>query len=66
MCFISEKVIVLIYVDNCIIMGKTEKEIDDLLKSLQKGNEKYDFTEEGDQRTTLEWSFQGILMVQWN
>lgn len=51
--FIGEKVIVLTYVDDCIIMGKTEADIKDLFKSLQDGNENYDFTDEGDLKNYL-------------
>ena len=51
--FISERVIVLTYVDDCILMGKSEKDIEDLLKSLQEGSEEYDFTNEGDLKNYL-------------
>ena len=51
--FISEKVIVLTYVDDCIIMGKTEDDIKNLFKSLNEGDENYDFTDEGDLKNYL-------------
>ena len=45
--------IVLTYVDNCIIMGKSEDDIKKLLNSLQEGNENYDFTDKGDLKIYL-------------
>ena len=51
--FILERLIVLTYVDDCIIMGKMEDDIKDLYKSLSEGDENYDFTDEGDLKKYL-------------
>ena len=51
--FISENILVLTYVDDCIIMGKTEEDIKELYKSLSEGDENYDFTDEGDLKNYL-------------
>ena len=51
--FISQRVIVLTYVDDCIVMGKSEQDIKGLFKSLNDGDENYDFTDEGDLKNYL-------------
>ena len=40
--------IVLTYVDDCIIVGNSLKEIDEFIKSLQGGSEEFILTDEGD------------------
>ena len=40
--------IVLTYVDDCIIIGDSMKEIDDFVYSMQHGPENFDLTDEGD------------------
>ena len=39
--------IVLTYVDDCIIVGKSIKEIDEFMKSLQGGSEEFILIDEG-------------------
>ena len=39
--------IILVYVDDCIIFAKKKSQIDDFLESLKNGPEKFDFTDEG-------------------
>ena len=38
----------LTYVDDCIIVGQSMKEIDELITSLQEGEEQFILTDEGD------------------
>jgi hypothetical protein len=45
--FYSQGCIVLCYVDDCIIIGRTESLIDDLIQSLHGGDENFVFTDEG-------------------
>ena len=58
--FIAERLIVLTYVDDCIIMGKTEKEIKDLLTSLKEVNKAYDLQKKVISRIILELNSLGI------
>ena len=51
--FISTRIIVLTYVDDCIIMAKCEQDIRDLITSLCAGDENFDFTDEGDIKNYL-------------
>ena len=46
--FISKNAIVLTYVDDCLILAKTNEVIDKLVKSLKDGKENFDFTDDGD------------------
>jgi len=54
--FISEKVIVLVYVDDVIIISKDALAIEEFVKSLKDGPENFDFTHEG--------SFEAYLGVE--
>ena len=45
--FFKEGLIVLIYVDDCIIIGKNDMQISDFISSLRTGGENFEFTEEG-------------------
>jgi Reverse transcriptase (RNA-dependent DNA polymerase). len=45
--FFKEGLIVLVYVDDCIIIGKTNSDIRKFVDSLKSGEENFDFTEEG-------------------
>ena len=54
--FISEKVIILVYVDDVIIISKDALAIDEFVKSLKDGPENFDFTHEG--------SFEAYLGVE--
>jgi hypothetical protein len=45
--FFKEGLIVLVYVDDCIIVGKSDSHISNFIESLRSGKEKFDFTEEG-------------------
>ena len=51
--FISQDLIVLTYVDDCLILGKSEEKIKWLITSLKEGSENFDFTEEGDVKNYL-------------
>ena len=46
--FLSKQAIVLTYVDDCLILAKSDVVIDRLVKSLKDGEEKFDFTDDGD------------------
>ena len=39
--------VVVLYVDDMIVVGKREKDIDELYKSLKEGNENFKLTKEG-------------------
>jgi len=43
----SNDVLVLVYVDDCIILSRDRNSIDLFIKSLEHGPEKFDFTDEG-------------------
>lgn len=45
--YLRKGMIVLTYVDDCIIVGNSIKEIDDFIKSLQGGSEESILTDEG-------------------
>jgi Reverse transcriptase (RNA-dependent DNA polymerase). len=45
--FFKEGLIVLVYVDDCIIIGKTNLDIKKFVDLLKSGEENFDFTEEG-------------------
>jgi hypothetical protein len=45
--FFKKGIIVLVYVDDCIIIGKSQSDIKSFVDSLRSGNENFDFTEEG-------------------
>ena len=45
--FISEKMIILVYVDDCILIFRESLEIEKFIQSLTDGPEKFDFTDEG-------------------
>ena len=51
--FISNNIIVLTYVDDCISLGKDEAKIKSLIKSLAGGEEKIDLTDEGEIKNYL-------------
>ena len=51
--FISRDIIVLTYVDDCIILGKNETRIDWLIKSLYGSEEQFDLTDEGEIKNYL-------------
>ena len=53
--FISKNMIILVYVDDCILISKGDQPIKDFVQSLHNGPEKFVFTEEG----TLE-SYLGV------
>jgi hypothetical protein len=46
--YYKKGMIVLTYVDDCIIVGNKMKEIDDFVKSMQNGSENFILTDEGD------------------
>ena len=51
--FFRNDCIVLTYVDDCVIFSKSKKVADDLILSLEKGHENFDFTDDGDLLTYL-------------
>ena len=51
--FYRNDCIVLTYVDDCVIFSKSKKVADDLILSLEQGNENFDFTDDGDLLTYL-------------
>ena len=51
--FISKNILVLTYVDDCIILGKDGARIKELIKSLANGEEKFDLTDEGEIKNYL-------------
>ena len=46
--FLSKDAIVLTYVDDCLILAKSNDVIDKLVRSLKDGKENFDFTDDGD------------------
>jgi hypothetical protein len=52
--FLGKDSIVLVYVDDCIVFSKKDsKAADYLIESLKRGNENFDFTDEGDLKQYL-------------
>ena len=51
--FLSKDAIVLTYVDDCLILAKNDKVIQDLVESLKNGEENFDFTDDGDIKNYL-------------
>ena len=51
--FISKNMIVLCYVDDCILISKEKTTIANFITSLKNGTEKFDFTDEGSMSTYL-------------
>ena len=45
--FISKDMIILVYVDDCILLSKDELLMKTFVQSLKDGDENFDFTEEG-------------------
>ena len=45
--FIGKDMIILVYVDDCIIISKSKFQTDNFINSLAKGQENFDFTDEG-------------------
>jgi Reverse transcriptase (RNA-dependent DNA polymerase). len=45
--FFKDGLISLVYVDDCIIIGKTDSDTEKFVDSLKNGEENFDFTEEG-------------------
>ena len=45
--FIGKNAIILVYVDDCIIIAKNDNIVSDIIFSLSKGNEHFEFTDEG-------------------
>ena len=45
--FIKHDMVVLVYVDNCILTGKNSTIIESFIDFLQHGDENFDFTEKG-------------------
>ena len=48
MFFIRDDCIILVYVDDCIVISKDTKIIDEFIKSMQQGNEGFILTDDGD------------------
>jgi hypothetical protein len=46
--YLKKGLAVLTYVDDCILVSTSQKSIDDLIESLEKGKEKFLLTDEGD------------------
>ena len=46
--FISKKTICLVYVDDCILISKGSKYINNLIADLMNGAENFDLTDDGD------------------
>ena len=44
--FISEHIICLVYVDDCILIAKDKRRINSLVKSLMNGKENFDLTDD--------------------
>ena len=59
MFFISKDMIILVYVDDCILISKDDISIPRFIKSLEEGPENFVFTDEG----SLE-SYLGVSMVK--
>jgi len=51
--YYKDGLIVLVYVDDCIVIGHTESHISSFITSLKNGSENFDFTEEGSLREYL-------------
>ena len=51
--FFKEDIIVLVYVDDCMIIGRDKACIDKFIKSMEKGEECFSFTREMDLKTYL-------------
>ena len=46
--FLSKEAIILTYVDDCLVLAKSDAVIDCLVQSLKQGEEKFYFTDNGD------------------
>ena len=46
--FVRHDAIILTYVDDCIILSKEKSTADEIVCSLEQGNENFDFTDDGD------------------
>ena len=46
--FVRKDAIILTYVDDCIIISKEASTTDEIIRSWEKGNENFDFTDDGD------------------
>lgn len=46
--YYREDLVVLVYVDDCFIIGKSSADIDSFLQSLKNGKENFDFQDQGD------------------
>ena len=62
--FLSPKMIVLSYVDDCILISRDESIIEKFIQSLSEGQEKFIFTDEGAIFHILEWILLNCLTVQ--
>ena len=51
--FVSKDMIILVYVDDCILIGKSNRAIDDFISSMNEGDESFDFTDDGDIKNYL-------------
>lgn len=51
--YYKDSCIILVYVDDCVVTGKSEEDIQRFLKSLSEGDENYDFTVEEDFKNYL-------------
>ncbi len=55
--FYKEGMVVLVYVDDCIVISLKEQPIIDFIQSLKDGPEKFNLTEEGDIKAYLGMDF---------
>ena len=46
--FVRHDAMILTYVDDCIILCKEDSIADEIIRSLERGNENFDFTDDGD------------------
>lgn len=51
--FINKEMIILVYVDDCVLIEKTPGSVDKFIKSMEAGEEKFIFTDDGDLKNYL-------------
>ena len=61
MCFLSNAIIILVYVDDCILISKDGVAIHNFIKSLESGSENFIFTDEGSLSSCLVVSMDRLV-----
>ena len=61
--FISKNMVILVYVDDCILITKESSTLDSFIDSLQNGPEKFVFTDEGKMSSYLGVDISRLTMT---